>query len=202
MDQRGQPREAEIKSLAEQTGVPQDFLTDALDIDERARIETEDGSVLIVVHTPHALPNEDDDIPFSTLPLGIIKKDRLIITVCRQKNEVVQHFLEGRVKNFLISDRARFIIQIFLNTSITFLRHLKEINKKSNMLEDNLHKSMKNEALIKLVNIEKSLVYFMTSVKANESSWPGSPGRTSCVWTSSTRTSSTTPSPRTSRPST
>ncbi len=162
------PGEAEIKSLAEQTGVPHDFLTDALDIDERARIETDDGSVLIVVHTPMRSPDEDDDIPFYTIPLGIIKKDRLIITVCRQENEIVQHFLEGRVKNFLISDRARFIIQIFLHTSITFLRHLKEINKKSNMLEDNLHKSMKNEALIKLVNIEKSLVYFMTSVKANE----------------------------------
>jgi len=162
------PGEAEIKSLAEQTGVPQDFLTDALDVDERARIEADDGSVLIVVHTPMRAADEDDDIPFRTIPLGIIKKDRLIITVCRQENEIVQQFLEGRVKNFLISDRARFIIQVFLNTSITFLRHLKEINRKSNLLEDDLHKSMQNEALIRLVNIEKSLVYFMTSVKANE----------------------------------
>ncbi len=162
------PGEAEIKSLIELTGVPHDFLTDALDVDERARIETDEGWVLVVVHTPMRAEDEDDDIPFRTIPLGIIKKDRLIITVCRQENEVIQQFLDGRVKNFLVSDRARFIIQVFLNTAITFLRHLKEINKKSNMLEDNLHKSMQNEALIKLVNIEKSLVYFMTSVKANE----------------------------------
>jgi len=162
------PGEAEIKSLAEQTGVPHDFLTDALDVDERARIETDEGIVLIVVHTPMRAADEDDDIPFRTIPLGVIKKDRLIITVCRQENEIVQQFLESRVKNFLVSDRARFIIQIFLTASITFLRHLKEINRKSNLLEDNLHKSMQNEALIKLVNIEKSLVYFMTSVKANE----------------------------------
>jgi magnesium transporter len=89
------PGEAEIKSLAEQTGVPQDFLTDALDIDERARIETEDGSVLIVVHT-HALPERGRRHPLLHPPPGHHQKGPADHHRVRQENEVVQHFLEGR----------------------------------------------------------------------------------------------------------
>ncbi len=161
------PNERELQELSEQTGIPVDFLADPLDIDERARFEMEDGAVLFVLHTP--VRDEDmEDIPFFTLPVGVIIKDRFIVTICCKPNEIIEHFALSRVKNFRLQDRSRFAIQLFHHTAVMFLKNLKEINRKTNQLEIELRKSMRNEVLIKLLNIEKSLVYFMTSVRANE----------------------------------
>ncbi len=161
------PGDAELKMLTEQLGVPLDFLVDPLDMDERARIEVEDGSFLIVLHTPVRSP-DDADIPYATVPVGVIVKDDVIITVCGQENVIIDEFINLKVKNFIIHDRPRFIIQIFVQTSIKFLRHLKQLNRTTESLERDLQQSMQNEVLIKLLNIEKSLVYFMTSIKSNE----------------------------------
>ncbi|WP_027184326.1 magnesium transporter CorA family protein [Desulfovibrio inopinatus] len=163
------PNERELQELSEETGIPIDFLADPLDIDERARIEMENGALLVVLHTPVRNEEEDmDDVPFTTLPVGVIIKDRFIVTVCLKPNDIIEHFALSRVKNFRLHDRSRFAIQLFHHTAVLFLKHLKEINRKTNQLETELHKSMRNEVLIKLLNIEKSLVYFMTSVRANE----------------------------------
>lgn len=162
------PGEAEIRALAEQLNVPADFLADPLDLDERARIEIEDDCSLIILHTPVRAKDDEDETPFTTAPIGIILKKDSLITVCQQESEILRDFIELRIKNFIIHDRARFIIQIFLHTAIKFLKYLKEINKKTNSLEKDLRESLQNEALVRLMNIERSLVYFMTSIQANE----------------------------------
>lgn len=161
------PSEDDIREVGARFGIPQDFLTDPLDLDERARIEIDEDCLLIVLHTP-VRDREGGSIPFSTVPLGIVLKNGCLVTVSSQPIDIMELFLSHRVKNFSPEHPARFVIQIFHQTSIVFLKYLKEINRKTNAYEQELHRAMKNEELIKLVNLEKSLVYFTTSIKANE----------------------------------
>lgn len=161
------PNKEELEKLSQKLNIPLDFLTDPLDIDERARIEVDDNCTLIVLRIPQ-LDENNIEVPFTTIPLGIILSNDFIITVCCKTANVISGFINGKVRNFFPAKRARFILQISYRTSLQFLSYLKEINKKTNIIEQELHKSMKNEELIKLLNIEKSLVYFITSLRANE----------------------------------
>jgi len=163
------PDDTEIKTLSAEFDIPEDFLTDSLDANERARIETEDGCTIIILRVPF-LNDEDSNIPFSTLPLGIIlpeKKNRLV-TICCRNNKVLTDFITGKVKNLRIGNRVDFILKIFLRTTLLYLFDLQEINKMTSDIEDELHESIKNRELIELLNLEKSLVYFTTSLKSND----------------------------------
>lgn len=91
-----------------------------------------------------------------------------LITVCSKDVEVISDFVNGKAKNFFTENRSCFLLQAFLRTALLYLKHLKEINKRTNAIEDELEKAMKNEELIKLLNLEKSLVFFTTSLKSNE----------------------------------
>ena len=161
------PTPAECEFLSNRLGIPGAFLTDPLDLDERARIEAEDGVTLIIVRLPF-FEGDDVEIPYTTLPLGIVFTDDAIVTICSRG---MDHFLDGvagKVKNFSLESRGRFILQIFSRTALTFLTYLKEINKRTDYIERELHKSLKNEELIRLLNLEKSLVYFTTSLRSND----------------------------------
>ncbi len=160
------PGQEEIRMLNEKLKIPIDFLTSPLDIDERSRIEVEDGNMLILIRTPRL--DSNSDIPFTTVPLGIILTQNMIITLCSDKNDVAQAFISGRVRGWSSAKRSRFVLQIFSRTALVYLNHLKQINKETLLVEDKLQKSMKNEELIELLNSEKSLVYFTTSLRANE----------------------------------
>jgi len=107
-------------------------------------------------------------IIYSTIPLGIIQANDNIITVCLKENSVISEFVAGRIKNVFTNMKARFIFQILYRISIKYLQYLKQIDKISKDVEHQLHKSMKNQELIQLLDLEKSLVYFSTSLKANE----------------------------------
>lgn len=161
------PSESEISDVSQSLDIPLDFLTDPLDLDERARIEIDDNCLLIVLHTP-VRRTAGDSVPFATVPLGIVFKNGCLVTISVQPIDIMEFFLNRRVKNFAPDQHARFVIQIFNQTAILFLKYLTEINKKTNASEMELHRAMKNEELIKLLNLEKSLVYFTTSIKANE----------------------------------
>jgi len=161
------PTNGELGKLSEKLNIPLDFLTDPLDVDERARIEMEDKCVLIILRIPH-FDEKNLDIPYITLPIGIIFVEDLVITVCSKDVEVISDFINGKAKNFSTENRSRFLLQVFLRTALLYLKHLKEINKRTNAIEDELEKAMKNEELIKLLNLEKSLVFFTTSLKSNE----------------------------------
>jgi len=161
------PSPDELDKLSKDLNIPLDFLTDPLDVDERARIETEDNIILIVARVPNYDPN-NSEVPYTTLPVGIILINDLIITVCSEDINEILTLNNGRTKNLYTQNSRRFILHIFNRTALSFLKYLKEINKKTGETEAHLHKSLKNEELIKLLNIEKSLVFFTTSLKSNE----------------------------------
>lgn len=161
------PSPEEIASLQQELGVPQDYLTFALDMDERARTEKEDGVVLIVLRIPYFMgPNADT--PYNTLPLGIIITDKHVITVCRAQNGVINELLSGRVKGLSTAKRYRFVLQLLQGVAARYLSYLREINKTVEVLEDKLQLSMRNRELQDLLKYQKSLVYFTTALKSNE----------------------------------
>ena len=160
------PTQQEIEALVARFTIPPDFLTDPLDVDERARIEREEGNTLILLRTPRREADEAD-IPFTTLPVGIILSQGLIITVSLMEADVVHEILTGRVRNLSTQNRTRFVLTLFVRTSLLFLRYLKEINRMTGNIERDLHKALKNIQLIRLLNMEKSLVFFITSLRSN-----------------------------------
>lgn len=159
------PTNAEIEGLLSRFGFPTDFLTDPLDMDERARTERESGSTLILLRVPRRDINEE--IPFVTLPVGIILANDLIITVSLTDADVIQDFINGRVRGFSTDNRNRFVLLLFMRTALLFLTYLKDINRMSGTVQQKLHRALKNEELIQLLNLEKSLVFFITSLRSN-----------------------------------
>jgi magnesium transporter len=123
--------------------------------------------MLIVLRVPIETENHDE-LPYTTMSMGIILKRDLIVTVCSKPVEITQAFLDSRVRGFSTAKRERFVLQIFLRSSVLFLRYLKNINNKADDLQLTLHRSTRNEELMQLLNFEKSLVYINTSLKSNE----------------------------------
>jgi magnesium transporter len=161
-----QPSHDEATSFAQEAGLAIDFVTDPLDADETPRMEIEDSCLFIVVRTPRF--DATGEIPYITAPLGMIVTAERIITVSSQKDGVLDGFINGRVRNFSTANRTRFVLHVFRTTALLYLKHLKEINRKTSGIEAELHRSLTNEALIRLLNLEKGLVYFTTSIRSNE----------------------------------
>ncbi|MFH1101202.1 MAG: magnesium transporter CorA family protein [Methanobacteriota archaeon] len=161
------PTKQELDTMVQDLHIPLDFLTDPLDVDERARVEVENKITVMILRVPID-EGEEADIRFTTLPLGIIFTEELMVTICQRQTNIISNFIKGNVKNFSTMKSNRFLFQIFLKTALLYLSYLKEINKKSTATEKELHVAMKNEELIKLLNLEKSLVYFTTALKSDE----------------------------------
>ena len=161
------PSDKELEEVAAITGVSEDMLKAALDEEERARIETEDGNTLIIVDIP-IIDDSADWYVYSTLPMGIITAGSYFITVCLRETTVLGDFIKGRVRNFDANKRTRFIYQILYLNAIKFLHCLKQIDKTSMRVQQSLHRSMKNKELIQLLDLEKALVYFSTSLNSNQ----------------------------------
>jgi magnesium transporter len=159
----------ELEHLAEDFHIPLDFLTDALDLDERSRYEREDDVRLILVSTPmlHEIDQENEAF-YITIPLGIILTQDHVVTVCPQENPILQRFIEGRVKGFDNADEHMFVLQIMEQNVLRFMDSLKKLNLKRNLIENELYVSSRNEELKQLLRIEKSLVYFVNALSANE----------------------------------
>jgi len=162
-----QPNYIELNEISKELDVPEEFLTDPLDIDERARIEVEDEHILIILKIPY-LDKENPEVPYNTVPLGIIYSEHNITTVCSMETDILSTFIDRKIKNVSLKNKEKFILLIFLRTAILYLKFLRQISNITNDLEKNLHKSMKNQELIKLLDLEKSLVYFTTALKSNE----------------------------------
>lgn len=161
------PSEEELILVSKKTGVPLTFLKAPLDDEETSRIDVEDGTLLVIVDIPFT-EMEDNSLTYDTYPLAIIHTEKQIITVCLKNSRVLTDFINSRVKSFFSFKKSRFILQILNRVSTYYLVYLRQIDKKSLMIEKRLHKSMKNRELIQLHSLEKSLVYFSTSLKANE----------------------------------
>jgi len=161
------PSTDEISRVQELTKVPREFLTDPLDKDERPRLEIEEGVTLLIFHVPYHEPHENL-IPFHTLPLGIVLTSTTVTTICNRQTPVTSTFLDQIRRVCSPEDQFRFTFQILWHSAILYLRYLRDIRQRADMVEQDLHESISNEALMRLLNIEKSLVYFTTSLKAND----------------------------------
>ncbi len=161
-----QPTPEEARNLSREWGLPLDFLTDPLDADETPRVDIDGSNMLIVVRTPRF--DAEAEVAYVTVPLGIIITPDRIITVSSQKDGVLEDFIKGKVRRFSTSNRTRFVLHVFRTTALLYLVHLKAINKKTSSIEAELHRSLHNKALIRLLNLEKGLVYFTTSIRSNE----------------------------------
>lgn len=164
------PSENEIKKVCESIHIQEDFIRDALDYEEKARIdhEDDDNTTLFVVDVPIIEKNEENDI-YTTMPLGmIVVRDDFFVTVSLRKNKVIEDFEKNKIKNFQTYMKTRAIFQILYLNSSYYLNYLKQINKETEIAEYILKNSMKNKELLKLLSLEKGLVYFTTSLKSNE----------------------------------
>jgi magnesium transporter len=148
-------------------GIPQDYITYPLDVDERARTERENGELLIVLRIPY-FNGHAADIPYTTLPLGIILTDRYLVTVCKRENDLLEEFASGKAKNLSTGKRLRFVLRLLLNTATRYLTYLREINHHVEALEDQLQLSTRNKEVLELLKYQKSLTYFTTALKSNE----------------------------------
>jgi magnesium transporter len=161
------PTESELVQVAETCGLPLHFLKAALDEEERPRIDSEDGVVLIVLDVPMITDNEGIRT-LTTIPLGIIIADTLVVTVGNIQSPILDDFPAGKVRHFHTAKKTRFIFQIFYRNASSYLNHLRQIEKSISRIEVELHRSMKNEELFQMMELEKSLIYFSTSLKSNE----------------------------------
>ncbi|MGL5649496.1 MAG: magnesium transporter CorA family protein [Clostridium sp.] len=161
------PSEEELLLISKKALIPLELLKASLDDEETSRIDIEDNILSVIVDIPFT-EMEDNSLTYDTYPLSIIHSDNLLITVCLKNSKVLTDFINGKVKSFYTYKKSRFTLQILSRVSTYFLLYLRQIDKKSLMIEKRLHKSMKNRELIQLHSLEKSLVYFSTSLKANE----------------------------------
>ena len=161
------PSAEELAIVSRETGIEIDYLSYPLDPDERSRFEREDGQLLIIMQTSYRL-GEDSDIPFDTVPLGIMHTDHCLVTVCAQENPVVRDIVSGLMKTVHTAKKNRLTLQLFLRNAQRFLIDVRQINKQVDRTEDRLESSTQNKELLELLRLEKSLVYFMTALKANE----------------------------------
>lgn len=162
------PTEKEITEICEKTNIEPEFIKYPLDYEEQARIDQEDDITLFVIDVP-IIEKDDDEKIYTTMPLGmIVVRDDYFITVSLKSHKLLEDFEKGKIKSFYTYKKTRFIFQIFFANSSYYLGLLKQINKETEIVEDKLKESMKNKEVIEMLNLEKSLVYFTTSLRANE----------------------------------
>lgn len=164
------PTKEEIEKVCMLAKADADMITAALDEEERPRIESEDGCTLVLTDIPIVESTKDSSYSFmfSTIPLGIVVCKECVITICLKKSQLIKDFLDNRVKTFATFKKNRFVLQLMYRNATYYLQYLRQIDKISHNIENEVHKSMKNKELILLLSLEKSLVYFSTSLKSNE----------------------------------
>ena len=157
------PSEDELQEVAAATGIQMDFLSAALDEEENSRIEVEDDQILILVDIPFFRSNKDYD----TLPLGIIITENGITTVCLEANGVTADFGSHNARLFSTFKKTRFLFQILYKSATLYLKYIRIIIKRTDELEIHLRQSMENNELFNLLDLQKSLTYFSTSLRSN-----------------------------------
>ena len=158
------PTTEELERLQDETGIDMDDLRAPLDDEERSRVEVEDDYNMILVD----IPSLDEKDRYVTIPLGIYMTKEVIVTLCLEESPVLRAFANKRVREFYTFKKTRFVFQILYRNATSYLRYLRIIDRKSDQIEEKLHISQKNSELIELLELEKSLVYFTTSLRSSE----------------------------------
>ena len=154
----------ETALLQEEYNIEQDHILDILDPDELSRMEEGEGYILTIVRVPIYDPSAET--PYFAVPVGIIIQKNTIITLCWTDCEVLKDFGANRIKNVRLSDFPSFIVHIMNRANLNFLRYLKEINRRSTSIQNEMKLEIENKEIIQMLGLEKSLVYFTTSLKS------------------------------------
>ena len=161
------PTPEDLQFLMDRFNVPESFLSDIADTDERPRIEYEGNWLLTILRIP--LQNQDHDIPFNTVPIGIITNNEIIVSVCYHKTDLIPDFIRyTQRKELQIKNKYELILRLIHSSAVWFLKYLKQINYAVTEAEKALEKSIRNEDLLALMKLEKSMVFFNTSIRGNE----------------------------------
>lgn len=164
------PTDNEIEYICQEINIKDDFIRYALDYEEKARIDSEedDQTILFIIDVPITEKTDNGNM-YSTMPIGmIVVRDDYFITVSLKETKLINNFENGKIKGFFTYKKSRFILQIMYNNSSDYLTYLKRINKETEIAENVLKTSMRNRELLKLLSLDKSLVYITTSLRSNE----------------------------------
>lgn len=163
-----EPTDEEIRTLIDVYKLDSGFVKSSLDEEESSRVEIEDDQTLIIVDCAAAEKQAENTMLYVTMPMGIILTQDYVFTVSLKDNIVLSEMASGLIKNVYTNMKTRFVLQLLLRIATKFLQCLKQIDKISSQMEKQLHGNMKNKELIQLLELEKSLVYFSTSLKADD----------------------------------
>ena len=161
------PNPEEIEKL-QNWGIEPELITYSLDQDEMARVERDEGYTLILLRIPH-FQGETHDIPYSTIPMGIIIKDNLIVTICRHESQIIHMLTNGKYRGFKTAKRYRFVLYVLLETATRYLTYLREYQPRGRSSRRPTRKNPPATAnCYNLLKYQKSLVYFTTALRSNE----------------------------------
>ena len=162
------PVEDDVRFLVDELHMPDYFITDVADADERARYDMDEGWLMIILRIPH-LKSVSSRTPYTTIPLGVVLKGDVIITICDQEARMMVDFVnhqQRRAEGF--SDAADLVFRLFLSASVWYLTYLKQVNGLIEKAKRNLGGQIDNEDLVSLARLQDSLTYFATSIRGNE----------------------------------
>lgn len=158
----------DISNLQEEYGISSELLADIMDQDEQSRIEKEDDYTLLIVRLPSNEENEESPLIHNAIPLGIVLFPDKVITICQGDSIVLEDFAKQRFRQYPMGTKEGFVISLLGRSALVYIRLLKYINRQKDLVEEQLHKSIMNYELIQLLQIQKSLVYFTTSLTSNQ----------------------------------
>lgn len=162
------PTAQERKMLIDEYHLDSDFLKSSLDEEESSRVEQEEDQTLIIVDTAVSEVQKDDTLIFYTMPLGIILTQNYVFTISLRENKVIDDVVNGSIRNLQTCFRTQFVLLLMMNITSSYLVYLKQIDKTSSVIQKKLHGAMKNHELLQMLELEKSLIYFSTSLKSND----------------------------------
>lgn len=165
------PTADEVRDVSQNFDIDLQDMISALDEDERARVDADDDYTLIITDVPYKEEDDDDKDSYGTVPLAIIlgdKTQKYIITICLRELPLLEDFRKGKIKKFYTYKKTRFIIQILYRNASYYLQYLRMLERSIGKIEQELHKSTRNEELFQLLSLDKSLVYLSNSLRANE----------------------------------
>lgn len=157
----------DITQLQEEYGIESELLADIMDLDEQSRIEQEEHYLALIARLP-AFADDSHGINQYCVPLGIVMMEDTIITICQSDSVILEDFARSRFRQYPIQTQEGFVISLMSRAAMVFIRLLKYLNRQKSLIEEELYRSVRNDELLQLLAIQKSLVYFATSLSANE----------------------------------
>ena len=162
------PNNDDFEFLTKTLNVPESFLNDIADTDERPRTDTEGNWLLTILRIPMQ-NKQNESLPFGTVPIGIITNNEIIVSVCYHNTDLLPDFIEHtRRKGIEVRNKLDLILRLIYSSAVWFLKYLKQINLDISAAEKELERSIRNEDLLRLMRLQKTLVYFNTSIRGNE----------------------------------